>query len=236
MKVNLKKRRAYRAFLLIFVTFLSISFGSELAMRESQEESVQVLMKYGSQGADVRVLQEKLSALGYNTGGIDGIYGSKTKAAVLAYQRSAGLQADGIAGQNTLGSLGLSEGGGSSGSSGNRENDLKLLAQLISAESRGESFEGQVAVGAVVMNRIKHPTFPNTVAGVIYQSGAFSSLNDGQFYQPVAESSRRAAENVMNGMDNTGGAIYFYNPAKTSNQWMLARPVLRVIGNHRFCS
>ena len=117
-----------------------------------------------------------------------------------------------------------------------RNGDAALLARLISAEARGESYEGQVAVGAVVMNRIAHPAFPNTLSGVIYQKGAFSCLDDGQFDQPVASSAYQAARDAMNGYDPTGGAIYYFNPVTATSKWIWSRPLLVTIGRHRFCA
>ena len=146
-----------------------------------------------------------------------------------------GLTADGIVGPKTLEKLGIT----SSSVSGNgqySDSDIALLARVISAEARGEPYTGQVAVGAVILNRIEHPSFPNSLAGVVYQPGAFSCLNDGQFNEPVADSARRAAQDAMNGWDPSGGAIYYYNPAKSTNQWIFSRPVITVIGKHRFCS
>ena len=151
---------------------------------------------------------------------------------------------------NTVGSVisgainavtGGSSGSSSSSSSGSSsqsggQSDLNLLARLISAEARGESYTGQVAVGAVVLNRVEHPSFPDTIAGVIYQKGAFSCLDDGQFDQPVAESAYRAARDAMNGWDPSSGAIYYYNPVTATNQWIRSRPVIVQIGKHVFCS
>ena len=113
---------------------------------------------------------------------------------------------------------------------------MNLLARIISAEARGEVYEGQVAVGAVILNRIEHPSFPDTLSGVIYQPGAFTAITDGQFNEPVAESAYRAARDALNGTDPSGGAIYYYNPDKTSNQWIRSRPVIKRIGKHLFCS
>ena len=185
-------------------------------------DAIETLSRYGSTGEEVRQIQTKLNELGYDTGGIDGTYGTKTKN-------------DGIAGPKTLEALGI----GSSGSSGGgsySDSDVELLARIISAEARGEPYTGQVAVGAVVLNRVEHPSFPNTLAGVVYQPGAFSALNDGQFNKPVADSARRAAQDAINGWDPSGGAIYYYNPAKSTNQWIFSRPVITTIGAHRFCS
>lgn len=114
--------------------------------------------------------------------------------------------------------------------------DIDLLAKVISAEARGEPYSGQVAVGAVILNRIGHPSFPDTLSGVIYQPGAFSCITDGQINAPVVDSAKKAAIDATNGSDPSGGAIYYYNPAKTTNSYMLSRPVITVIGDHKFCS
>lgn len=201
-----------------------------------KEESVYALSKYGSRGDEVTKIQKKLKELGYYKGDIDGIYGTQTKNAVTSFQRNCGLTADGICGKTTLLYLGLggSSSAGSTGSSFSNE-DVELLAKVISAEARGESYEGQVAVGAVILNRISHPSFPDSLSGVIYQKGAFSCVNDSNWYQAVAESSKRAAKDALNGWDPTGGAIYYYNPAKTNDKFMHSRTVIKTIGSHRFC-
>ena len=192
---------------------------------------VAVLSQLGSRGQEVRSIQAKLKSLGFYKGAVDGIYGTGTQKAVRAFQKSVGITADGIAGQKTLLYLGL----GSSSSSGQSSSDLTLLAKLIAAEARGESYTGQVAVGAVVLNRVAHPSFPDTIAGVIYQKGAFSCVNDANWNVAPNATSRKAAQDAMNGWDPSGGAIYYYNPAKTTNAFMWSRPVIVVIGNHRFC-
>lgn len=196
----------------------------------------QALSKYGSTGGEVTRIQQRLEELGYNPGTVDGIYGTRTKNAVISFQRDYGLSDDGIAGPLTLEALGLTGGGGSGGGGygGFSESDVQLLATIISAEARGEPYQGQVAVGAVIMNRIAHPSFPNTLSGVIYQQGAFSCLNDGGVNAPVADSAYTAARESINGSDPTGGAIYYYNPAKTTNKWIWSRQVVAVIGAHRF--
>ncbi len=189
--------------------------------------------KRGSTGSVVTQIQKKLSAWGYYDGAVDGVYGSRTEAAVKYFQQKNGLTVDGKAGSQTLAAMGISTAGAvESATSG----DTALLARLISAEARGESYEGQVAVGAVVMNRIAHPSFPNTLSGVVYQRGAFSCLDDGQFDQPVAQSAYSAARDAMNGYDPTGGAIYYFNPATATSKWIWSRPLLVVIGSHRFCA
>ena len=195
--------------------------------------------KKGSSGAVVTQIQTKLKSWGYYTGTVDGIYGSGTERAVRAFQQKNGLTVDGKAGQ-TLAAMGLPAGGGNSsnsgGSGGASSSQVDLLARLISAEARGEPYSGQVAVGAVVLNRIKHPSFPNTLSGVIYQSGAFTCITDGQFNQPVAESAYRAARDALNGVDPSGGAIYYFNPSTATSSWIWSRPLITVIGKHRFCS
>lgn len=193
------------------------------------------LSKYGSTGGEVTQIQQRLQELGYDPGKADGIYGTNTKNAVIAFQRDYGLADDGIAGPNTLEALGLTGGGGSGGGYGGfSESDVQLLASIISAEARGEPYQGQVAVGAVIMNRIAHPSFPNTLSGVIYQQGAFSCLYDGGINAAVADSAYTAAREAINGCDPTGGAVYYYNPAKTTNQWIWSRQVVAVIGAHHF--
>lgn len=196
--------------------------------------SIQTLSKVGSTGTEVKQIQTRLKNWGYYTGTVDGVYGTQTKNAVLYFQRKNGLTADGIAGSATLSAIGLPT--GTSGAGGYSSNDVNLLARVISAESRGEPYTGQVAVGAVILNRIQHPSFPNTLAGVIYQPGAFSCLNDGGINAAVASSAYKAARDAINGWDPCGGAIYYYNPAKATSKWILSRPVIVVIGDHRFCS
>ncbi len=185
----------------------------------------------GSYGETVTEIQEKLSQWGYYSGEIDGIYGSGTEDAVRRFQEKNGLTVDGIAGTATLEAMGISD-----SSSTSQSTDIDLLARLISAEARGEPYSGQVAVGAVVLNRIKHPSFPNSLSGVIYQPGAFSCLDDGQFYEPVAESAYRAARDAINGWDPSGGAIYYFNPATATSEWIWSRPLIVTIGKHRFCA
>ena len=192
------------------------------------------LSKIGSRGTEVRNIQTRLKQWGYYKGPVDGIYGTKTRDAVKAFQRKNGLKADGIAGPATLAKIGLSS--SSTGTSGYSSSDYYLLARLISAEARGEPYSGQVAVGAVVLNRTEHPSFPDTIAGVIYQKGAFSCLDDGQFNKPVADSAYSAARDALNGYDPSGGAIYYFNPATATSSWIWSRPLIKTIGKHRFCS
>ncbi len=205
-----------------------------LAFSDSSQGSYAV-SRLGSTGSEVKSIQKKLSSLGYYNGSVDGIYGQATKSAVTAFQRNCGITADGICGNQTLLYLGLGGSGGSSNSTSYSNSDVELLGKLISAEARGESYEGQVAVGAVVLNRVKHPSFPDSISGVIYQNGAFSCVNDSNWYAAIADSARRAAIDALNGWDPSGGAIYYYNAKKTTNSFMHSRPVIKVIGDHRFC-
>ncbi len=189
--------------------------------------------KKGSTGSVVSQIQTLLKNQGFYSGAVDGVYGSATEEAVKKYQKRFGLKVDGIAGQQTLSYMGISaQGSASSSGSG----DVALLARLISAEARGEPYVGQVAVGAVVLNRMEHPSFPNTMSGVIYQSGAFTCIDDGQFNEPIADSAYKAARDAMNGWDPSGGAIYYFNPSTATSKWIWSRPLITVIGKHRFCS
>lgn len=234
-KMNIKTKRALLICLAITLIIASAGAGWGVYETAFGDESVYALSRYGSTGNEVKQIQTKLKSLGYYNGSVDGIYGTQTKNAVLAFQRNCGITADGIAGPTTLLYLGLSGGSSGSGANGFSSSDVELLAKVISAEARGESYEGQVAVGAVILNRIAHPSFPDSLSGVIYQQGAFSCVYDSNWYQPVADSAKRAAQDAMNGWDPSGGAIYYYNPAKTSNAWMRSRTVIKVIGNHYFC-
>ena len=191
-----------------------------------------VTYQKGSTGSTVTTIQEKLSRWGYYSGKVDGVYGSKTVEAVKYFQKKNGLTVDGKCGPKTLAALGINVSSTSQSTTG----DVDLLARLISAEARGEPYTGQVAVGAVVMNRMESPAFPSTMSGVIYQSGAFSCLLDGQFWEPVADSAYKAARDAMNGTDPSGGALYYYNPKTATSQWIFSRPIITTIGNHRFCA
>ena len=195
--------------------------------------TVSALSKIGSRSEEVRKIQTALRDRGYFTSSIDGIFGTLTKNAVMNFQRDNGLTVDGIAGKNTLKALGIE--GASQNFGGYDSGDYELLARTISAEARGETYLGQVAVGAVILNRIEHPSFPDTLSGVIYQKGAFSCLDDGQFYEPIADSAYSAARDAINGLDPSGGAIYYYNPTTATNKWIFSRPVITTIGKHRFC-
>lgn len=218
------------AFVLVALVMLSATLYTGTSYNQS---STYTLSKLGSRGDEVRRIQKKLKELGYYKGSVDGIYGTSTKKAVTAFQKNCGITADGIAGAKTLKFLGL--GSSSSASSTHTSSDIKLLAKLIAAEARGESYKGQVAVGAVVLNRVEHSSFPDSISGVIYQKGAFSCVNDSNWSVAPTAESLKAAQDCINGWDPSGGAIYYYNPKKTTNAFMHSRPVITVIGRHRFC-
>lgn len=204
------------------------------AIAFTYEESAQTLSQLGSRGQEVRQIQKKLRELGLYSGSIDGIYGTATQKAVRQFQKNCGLTVDGIAGRKTLLYLGLGSGGSTSVGEYS-SSDVYLLARIIGAEARGESYTGQVAVGAVVLNRVRHSSFPDTIAGVVYQDGAFSAVRDSNWSVAPDDTAKKAARDAINGWDPTGGAIYYYNPAKTSNQWIRTRPVVTTIGRHVFC-
>ena len=196
---------------------------------------VEATSKYGSQGSEVRQIQEKLKRWGYYNGNVDGIYGTKTLNAVKSFQKKNGLTVDGIAGPKTLNAMGISSSTGNSSSSSSNSSNVNLLAHLIYGEARGEPYTGQVAVGAVIMNRVKSSSFPNTIAGVIYQRGAFDAVSDGQINMSPDSSAKKAAQDAINGWDPSYGAIYYFNPATATNKWIWSRPLTVTIGKHRFC-
>ncbi len=199
--------------------------------------TVLALSKYGSRGDEVKQIQTKLKRWGYYNGSVDGIYGSKTVTAVKSFQRKNGLSVDGIAGKNTLAAMGIySSSSNSSSSSGNsNSSNLNLLSRLVYGEARGEPYSGQVGVAAVVLNRVSHSSFPNTVAGVIYQRGAFDVVSDGQINMSPNSTAIKAAQDAINGWDPSYGAIYYFNPNTATSSWIWSRPLTVVIGNHRFC-
>lgn len=195
---------------------------------------VQALSKYGSRGSEVKTIQEKLKRWGYYTGSVDGIYGSLTVTAVKKFQQKNGLTVDGIAGTKTLNAMGIMQSSSSSSSTNNSSN-VNLLAKAIYGEARGEPYTGQVAVGAVIMNRVKSSKFPNTISGVIYQSGAFDAVSDGQINLTPDATAKKAAQDALNGWDPSYGAIYYFNPSTATNKWIWSRPMTVTIGKHRFC-
>lgn len=219
----------------IMAILLLISIITYLSYNIFLREETYALSKYGSRGNEVIQIQTKLKRWGYYNGNIDGIYGSQTVAAVKWFQRKNGLTADGIAGTKTLNAMGIYNSSNSSSGTTNSSTDLNLLARLVYGEARGEPYTGQVAVAAVVLNRVKSSSFPNTIAGVIYQSGAFDVVKDGQINMSPNSTAIKAAQDAINGWDPSYGAIYYFNPNTATNKWIWSRPMTVTIGNHRFC-
>ncbi len=204
---------------------------------------VAAVLRQGSKGSDVKEVQRRLKNWGYYKGSVDGVFGAQTKAAVISFQKKNGLTADGVVGKATYQALGMNEAYnslvGSSSSSGGGVNgfsssDVYLLARTIYAEGRGEPYVGQVAIGAVVLNRVRHDEFPNTISGVVYQKHAFTAVTDGQINLTPNETAMKAARDAINGWDPSGGAIYYYNPAVATSSWIFSRPTVTVIGKHVF--
>jgi N-acetylmuramoyl-L-alanine amidase len=209
---------------------LALSVASQAALGDRT-------LAQGSKGAEVKDLQKKLTQLGYQLGKVDGLYGKSTAAAVTRFQKNRGLKADGIAGEKTIKELKRLTGESTTSSGkkvGTKNSDVQLLARCIHSEGRGEPYIGQVAIGACVMNRIKSSSFPNTVAGVVYQPQAFSAVDDGQINLQPDETAVKAAREAMNGSDPSGGALYYFNPAKTKNKFIWSRPQIKKIGKHIF--
>ena len=199
-------------------------------------EAEAAALKRGSTGDKVSEMQRKLKNWGYYDGSVDGIFGSGTESAVKFFQRKNGLSADGIVGSATAAALGMTLSGTSSSGGGSvTSSDLNLLARVVYGEARGEEYVGQVAVAAVVLNRVASPSFPNTIAGVVYQAGAFDCVSDGQINLTPNDTAMRAAEDALNGWDPTYGCLFYYNPRTATSAWMLSRPVKLVIGQHNFC-
>ncbi|MCD8331139.1 MAG: spore cortex-lytic enzyme [Oscillospiraceae bacterium] len=222
-----EKRRLMAALLVLFAV--------NVVLILLMQHSLAATYRVGSAGEQVEIIQDKLKRWGYYDGQVDGIFGSATEQAVRYFQRSNGLTEDGIVGAATLQALGMSSAETVSGAAA-LDSSVELLARVISAEARGEPYEGQVAVGAVILNRVEHPSFPATIAGVVYQPGAFTCMEDGQIDQQVADSAVRAAQEALNGSDPSGGAIYYFNPGTATSSWIWSRPLIKVIGSHRFCA
>ncbi|MCX7710045.1 MAG: spore cortex-lytic enzyme [Clostridia bacterium] len=190
---------------------------------------------YGSRGQEVIDIQDKLYKWGYYKGIVDGVYGYETYRAVRLFQSKNGLKVDGVAGPGTLAALGLPTGQRTAGATGVSSNkDVNLLAHIIHGEARGEPYTGQVAVGAVILNRTRDGRFPKTIAGVIYQPGAFDAVEDGQINLAPNATSYRAARDALNGWDPSGGAVYYFNPATSTSRWIWTRTIIAKIGKHYF--
>ncbi len=221
---------------------VAVTSGADAQTAVSVAEAA--VLRQGSTGSEVKEVQRRLKQWGYYSGAVDGIFGSGTRQAVIAFQKKNGLTADGVVGKATYAALGMNDsynalGGNNSkpsnsGSSNYTSSDLYLLAKAIYAEGRGESYTGQVAIGAVIMNRVKSKSFPNTVSGVIYQKGAFTAVTDGQINLEPNQTAYNAARDAMNGWDPTYGCLYYYNPAVATSSWIFGRKTVVVIGKHVF--
>jgi len=227
------KKKNLQKVIFLFFSCLILTILS-LAIINSTND-VETLSRYGSRGNEVTQIQTKLKRWGYYTGSVDGIFGSKTLSAVKWFQSKNGLVVDGIAGSKTLAAMGITSSSNSGSSTSTNNNDVNLLARVIHGEARGEPYNGMVAVGAVVLNRVRNSNFPNTIAGVIYQSGAFDAVADGQINLTPSSQAVSAARDALNGWDPSNGAIYYFNPNTATNKWIWSRPLTVVIGKHRFC-
>lgn len=211
--------------IMVIVFILVISFSSICL----------AISRYGSRGEEVKQIQTKLKNWGYYEGEIDGIYGSATFEAVKKFQEKNGLTVDGIAGTKTLEALGIEESSNNTSTTSSNNTDLNLLSKLVNAEARGEPYNGMVAVAATVLNRVADSRFPDSIAGVIYQSGAYTCVSDGQINLDGTEQSRKAAQDAINGWDPTSGCIYYFNPDTATSSWIWSRPQVITIGKHIFC-
>ncbi len=231
-RIEERTRRAWAAALVLIVLWLCI--GMQWAAAS---------VAWGSRGDDVIAVQKKLKQWGYYDGAVDGVYGQSTYNAVVSFQKKNGLKADGVVGASTAAAMGIqlgkSSGGGAKeakavATAGYSQSEVDLLAHLIHGEARGEPYTGKVAVGAVVLNRVRSSSFPNTIAGVIYQPGAFDAVSDGQINLEPDADSKRAARDAMNGWDPTGGCVYYYNPNTATSEWIWTRQIQLSIGKHNF--
>jgi N-acetylmuramoyl-L-alanine amidase len=256
MKKSIKKGALLAATAIAFALPIATVKSAKAQYNEQtqicEEVAPAAVIKQGSSGSEVREVQRRLKLWGYYKGSVDGVFGAGTRSAVIAFQKKNGLKADGVVGKSTYKALGMtnsynilaggaSQNGGNSANSGNSGNvggysssDVYLLAKTIYAEGRGEPYTGQVAIGAVILNRIRSEDFPNTVSGVVYQKHAFTAVSDGQINLTPNETAMRAAKDAINGWDPTGGALYYYNPAVATSAWIFDRQTVTVIGKHVF--
>ena len=246
MKKSIKKG------LVVAAACLALSVSAATVVGQIQKDSVcaqegienvleAAVLRQGSKGSEVREVQRRLKLWGYYNGAVDGVFGEGTKAAIIRFQKKNGLKADGVVGKATYKALGMTSsyealnGASASGSVGGyNSSDVYLLARTIYAEGRGEPYVGQVAIGAVVLNRVRNNAFPNTISGVVYQKHAFTAVSDGQINLPPNDTAMKAARDAINGWDPTGGALYYYNPAIATSEWIFSRPTVTVIGKHVF--
>ena len=244
MKKSIKKGVLTAVLAMAITLPAAIGVGASFAARENvaetQTEAVlsAAVLRQGSTGDEVKEVQRRLKKWGYYKGSVDGVFGAGTRAAVIAFQKKNGLTADGIVGKATYEALGINVNSGSvtqtGGMNGFSSSEVYLLAKTIYAEGRGEPYTGQVAIGAVVLNRVRDKAFPNTISGVVYQKSAFTAVSDGQINLTPNETAMKAARDAINGWDPTGGALYYYNPAVATSAWIFDRQTVTVIGKHVF--
>ena len=229
------------------IAAVPLSAKTSLTMETGKENEFVIaeaaaILRQGAKGSEVKEVQRRLKQWGYYNGAVDGVFGAGTKKAVIAFQKKNGLTADGVVGKSTYKALGMNSSysvlenqvPSMSGVNGFSEADVYLLARTIYAEGRGEPYTGQVAIGAVIMNRIRSKSFPNTVSGVVYQKNAFTAVSDGQINLTPNDPAMKAARDAINGWDPSGGALYYYNPAVATSAWIFDRQTITVIGKHVF--
>ena len=238
-------KKSFKIGVVVVLLLLLVGCTSQFLLNVNNYQIIEptAIINSSSSSQDIKLVQQKLKNWGYYKGKVDGIYGSQTKSAVRLFQKRNGLKVDGIVGNKTLAAMGISpsklqggSGSSTSGTNGYSSSDVALLARLIHAEARGESYTGQVAVGAVVLNRVKSSSFPNTISGVIYQPYAFTCVNDGQINLSPNSTAFSAARDAMNGWDPSYGALYYYNPKVATSSWIYTRPTIITIGRHVFAA
>lgn len=227
-------RKALKIITTCFVAALVLFTGAFAIVNNTKSQEEQQTVTCALSSSKIKEIQTKLKNWGYYTGAVDGISGPKTVAAIKLFQKRNGLVADGIVGSKTAAAMGIKL-TSSSSSSSSYSNDEYLLAKIIYAEARGESYTGQVAIGAVVLNRVKNSKFPNTISGVIYQPYAFTAVNDGQINLEPNSTAYKAAKDALSGWDPTYGSLYYFNPKTATSSWIWSRQQTVTIGNHIFC-
>ncbi len=246
MKKSIKKGVLLAALAVALAVPVGVGASASAYLSDSPKAEVVLaaaVLRQGSKGGEVKEVQRRLKEWGYYNGNVDGVFGAGTRSAVIAFQKKNGLTADGVVGKATYRALGMNDSYNSlagstatqtGGMNGFSSSEVYLLARTIYAEGRGEPYTGQVAIGAVVLNRVRDSAFPNTISGVVYQRHAFTAVSDGQINLTPNETAMKAARDAINGWDPTGGALYYYNPAVATSAWIFDRQTVTVIGKHVF--
>lgn len=221
-KVRVKEGKVFVIIAIIAVAVIGVLMLSFFADLKVQRD---VVIAYSE--SETIQIQQNLKELGYFNEEVTGYYGNITRQAVKNFQYDYGLSVTGEVDGATASALGIHLGG-------QQSNDLYILAKCIYAEARGEVYVGKVAVGAVVLNRVASPDFPNTIYGVVYQPWAFTSVSDGQMNLEPDDTAYQAAQDALNGWDPTYGCLYYYNPAVATSSWIFNRKTVVEIGNHVF--